>query len=104
MTRVYTKCFELLDGQTFNNLLQQMPVLVRNKILRLSLNEDRHASLFGKLLLEELMAGYGKRNFTIEDLMYTHYGKPHACNGVNFNISHSRKAVIVVGSSSRRIG
>ncbi|MEC5144116.1 4'-phosphopantetheinyl transferase superfamily protein [Chitinophaga sp. 212800010-3] len=87
----------------FSQLLQEIPGRFREKINRFRRWQDAHANLLGKLLL--LHAFKEKHcNATLNDIVYTKYGRPYIINAPDFNISHSGQMVVCAISYNGRIG
>src|SRR4030095_15325835 len=100
---LFSKYRNKLNEVDFFKYLNLFPVEIKNKILRFKRWEDRHASLYGKLLLkkglEELALDAG-----LFDLKYTQYGRPYIEHGADFNISHSTSYVVCALSTDGKIG
>lgn len=73
----------------WNDLLELMPLSLRDKISNFRFWKDQHRALFGKLLLRRALADSGYSGVDLSDLTYTSYGKPRLGPPVNFNISHA---------------
>lgn len=70
------------------NQIELVSIARREKISKLKQKKDKLLSLTAGLLLEEMLANLGIKDYTIE---CTKYGKPYLANEKNvyFNISHS---------------
>ncbi|MBL3658717.1 4'-phosphopantetheinyl transferase family protein [Fulvivirga sediminis] len=105
MTYLFFAVFDQpLEDEKFQALLRLLPVDHHEKILRYVMWQDRHASLFGKLLLQK-----GLEKFHYKSplhLEYSQYSRPYLPDFTNldFNISHTKKAVACVISDCRRVG
>jgi len=100
----YTKFQTPLGRNSFQYFLDQLPKSLHKKILNFRMWEDQHASLFGKLMLKK---GLKKLGFEGElDFEYSEYDRPRliAGNDIDFNISHTKKAVVCIVSDDRRVG
>ncbi len=66
--------------------------------------QDRHSSLFGKLLLKKGLAHFGEQPNLLHNIEVTKYGRPHLPIDIDFNISHSGSYVVCAFSQSTTIG
>lgn len=76
---------------------------MREKIARYRRWQDRHAHLFGKLLLREALKRCSGAD-TLSGLQYTSYGRPYLPGPVDFNLSHSGKYVVCAISGESNLG
>lgn len=92
-----------LNDEYFFQYLKLLPLEMGEKILRFKRWQDRHASLYGKLLLKK---GLEELQFdsSLADLKYTYYGRPYIPDFPDFNISHSNDCVVCAISTESRIG
>jgi 4'-phosphopantetheinyl transferase len=100
----YTFFSQPLSNVSFEKLLVKIPSVIREKVLRFSMWEDKHASLFGKLMLKKGLVDLG---YTDElNFEYSEYDRPRLIsnNDIDFNISHTKKAVVCIVSNDRRVG
>lgn len=81
--------------------LPQETVKAINKYMRW---QDRHASLFGKLLLREGLQHYGRLPGLADSLQFTKYNRPYLHDEIDFNISHSGAYVVCAFSESGIVG
>lgn len=66
--------------------------------------QDRHASLFGKLLLKKGLTHFGKQPDQLHNIQATRYGRPYLPIDIDFNISHSGSYVVCAFSQSTTVG
>lgn len=88
-----------LSKEKFNYFLTFINKKEKDKILEYRRYEDSLRSLYGKLMLKNIL------NLDKIQLKYNKWGKPELMNniGIHFNISHSNEWVIV-GISAKPIG
>jgi len=104
MIKVYfSRVGNKLNNDDFFKYLNFLPTVLREKILKLKKWEDRQAGLFGKLLLKKGLEDLGK-DFDLQNLKYTEYGRPYLEDYVDFNISHTTNFVACAISTEDRIG
>ncbi|NLR57656.1 4'-phosphopantetheinyl transferase superfamily protein [Chitinophaga polysaccharea] len=99
----YTTYHTPLPTARFSQLLQEIPAHFREKISRFRRWQDAHANLLGKLLLLHALKG-NHCNATLNDIVYTKYGRPYIVNAPDFNISHSSEIVVCAINCNGRIG
>jgi 4'-phosphopantetheinyl transferase len=94
-----------MEGR-FNELLELLPPLLREKNLRYKFWQDRWRNLMGKLLLLDALTSFQLPGGLLETLDYTYHGRPFFKDlpGVDFNISHSGDYVICVLATGITIG
>ncbi len=100
----YSKYEKKISQSLYKKLLNQLPLNLQeqnNKFLRW---QDRHANLFGKLLLIEGLKynGYGA-NY-LDTLRYNKYKRPYLDLNIDFNISHSGEYVICAIGNDIKLG
>lgn len=100
----FTKFQERLPERLFEFYLEQIPVPLREKTLRYIRWQDRHACLFGKLLLLHALISRGFSRNVLDTLKYNRYGRPYMDGIKDFNISHSGEYVLCAISDSGRLG
>ncbi|GAB5523081.1 MAG: hypothetical protein Roseis2KO_09530 [Roseivirga sp.] len=66
--------------------------------------QDRHSSLFGKLLLKKGLAHFGEQPNQLQNKLVTKYGRPYLPIDIDFNISHSGSYVVCAFSQSTTVG
>jgi len=66
--------------------------------------QDKHAHLFGKLLLQNALIKYGFSNNILSHLQFNDHNKPFIDDNINFNISHSGKYIVCVISREIKLG
>lgn len=102
MTSVYITAIEPISDELFNQLLQTIDSIAREKICRLKRREDQIRSLIAHALTNMILAKQLKMD--VSDLVFTvnEYGKYGvAGNQRHFNISHAGQyAVFAIGQNS----
>ncbi len=92
----------------FQKLLRKIPENLHVRILHYHKEEDRWASLLGKVLLQEGLKGFEiTKNYKLTGLRYTLFRRPYldfADLDFDFNISHSRTCVCCALNLNSRIG
>ncbi len=103
---LYTKLPENEEAGRFNELLEQLPLSLREKSLRYKFWQDRWRNLMGKLLLLDALDDFGLPGDLLDTLDYTYHGRPFFRNlpGIDFNISHSGNYVICALAREMAIG
>ena len=105
ITVLYASFDEPLSEERWQHYISQVPPDIQNKILCYHRWQDRHACLFGKLLLSEGLNLYGYSPETLNHLSYTAFGRPYLNNSsIDFNISHSGQYVVCAITEYRKIG
>lgn len=101
---LYTKYTEPLPEYKFKELLQVLPLEFQEKNSKFLRWQDRHANLFGKLLL---LTGLKKNGYDSSCLNRIHFntnGRPFLDKNIDFNISHSEEYVLCAISKTTKIG
>ncbi len=101
---LYTKFEEELSSFLFEKYLRLLPSSLQEKNLKYLRWQDRHANLFGKLLLLEGLKIYGASNNVLNELQYNEYSRPFIKGNIDINISHSGGYVICAIGKDVRIG
>ncbi|NJL59723.1 MAG: 4'-phosphopantetheinyl transferase superfamily protein [Desulfobacteraceae bacterium] len=105
ITVLYASFDEPLSEERWRYYISQVPPDIRNKILCYHRWQDRHAGLFGKLLLSEGLKRYGCSPENLNHLSYTAFGRPYINNSnLDFNISHSGQYVVCAITEHGKIG
>src|SRR5688572_21163198 len=104
ITVYFTSFSEALPQEKISLYLSQVPEVFRNKILRYRQWEDRHASLFGKLLLKEAFSATASGKYRLEDIFIDDHDKPHVKGDLFFNISHSGSYVVCAVGEKQMLG
>lgn len=100
----YYKLQQQLTPQSFNALLQTLPVFLQDKILNFRNWQDRERSLAGNILLMMGLQALGLTTVSLDNINYTKYQKPYLDNEVSFNISHSGGYIICAVSITNEVG
>ncbi len=99
----YCVSYERLDDDSFNCLLDKLPVFFQSQILKFRKWEDRQRSLLAKVLLTEglkiLNVGY-----SLDQLKYTELKRPYFNDLIDFNISHSGEYILCGISVNNKLG
>ncbi|OQP61106.1 hypothetical protein A3860_05145 [Niastella vici] len=66
--------------------------------------QDKHAHLFGKILLQNALIKYGFSNNILNNLRFNDHNKPFIDDNINFNISHSGKYIVCAISREIKLG
>src|SRR6185503_15641811 len=90
----YTFFEEKIPDDLFQEKLNILPPIFRERVSKFWKWQDAYASLFGKFLLLEGFKNFGI-SACLSDLRFTKYGKPYLSDSsVCFNISHSGNCVV----------
>lgn len=100
----FAKYEEQLSDQMWDKYIQLMPKSLQLKNSKFRRWQDRHANLFGKLLL---IKGLNKNGFDVSqlrNLRYNEFGRPRLEEGFDFNISHAGHYVVCAIANGIRLG
>lgn len=100
----YTKFEEKLKSSIINKYLGLLPDTLQKKNLKYRRWQDRHAHLFGKLLLLEGFKRYGFFDNVLSKLQFNEYSRPYIEGNIDFNISHSGIYVICAIGKEIKVG
>lgn len=86
---------------SFNELIEQLPIVIQNRILRKKQQKKRESSLLGYSLLQRALIQYFDTN--LDAITFLSSGKPIfklANQFISFNISHSNNLVgLIIGKT-----
>lgn len=91
--------------ESFEELLEQLPIVIQNRILKKKQQKKRESSLLGYTLLQRALIQYF--DTTLEAIRFLSSGKPIldlANQSLSFNISHSKSLVGVVIGEGNNLG
>ncbi|MDP8228348.1 MAG: 4'-phosphopantetheinyl transferase superfamily protein [Candidatus Electryoneaceae bacterium] len=101
---LYTHFDKPLSLSDWNKLLFRLPENLHGAINRFVRWQDRHSSLFGKLLLLEGLKLYGLPPDKLKAIKFNRYKRPYLVGDFDFNISHSGEYVVCGVSDEGDIG
>jgi len=102
--RIYSTSYPApVPAGIWQPLLAQLPPDQQQKVHNYRRWQDAHACLFGKHLLLGALQAEGRPG-TLQDLLYTSYGRPYLSKGPDFNISHSGTRVVCILGSRAGVG
>jgi len=101
---LYVSFNKKLPEDIWHRHLHRLPRTIQNKIRRYVRWQDRHAGLFGKLLLLEGLRDYGYPRSCLESLLQNEFGRPFLNSEIDFNISHSEEYAVCAISDKGRVG
>src|ERR1044072_4992363 len=81
-----------------------MPEPLQEKNLKYLRWQDRHAHLFGKMLLGEALQKFGLDSTCLHTLQYNEYDRPYIPGDIDFNISHAGEYVLCAIGRNVRLG
>ncbi len=102
MITIYYSNTDQLSDSLFETFLSALPEDIQRDITRYKFMNDRKLKLLGRLLIQY----YHYINnilYHVSDIQYSDMGKPFLEQGINFNITHSEK-IVMVGFSDKIIG
>ncbi|MFT6841720.1 MAG: 4'-phosphopantetheinyl transferase [Psychroserpens sp.] len=88
----------------FKELLNVLPLELQEKNSKFLRWQDRHANLFGKLLLLAGLKKYGYDSSCLKKIQFNANGRPFLDTNIDFNISHSGEYVLCAFSKTTKIG
>jgi 4'-phosphopantetheinyl transferase len=100
----FTRIMVELLPSVYNKYLGKIPLFLQEKNLRFRKWNDRHANLFGKLLLIEALQKYGYDADCLSHLTFNQYNRPFLFPEIDFNISHSGELVVCAIAKGIRLG
>ncbi|WP_109299255.1 4'-phosphopantetheinyl transferase superfamily protein [Aquimarina sp. AU474] len=100
----YSEFNEPLSNEYWSVYLNMLTDDLRKKALSYNRWQDRHAYVFGKLLLLQGLSMHGFDKDVFSQIKYTKYGKPFLEGNINFNISHSAKRVVCAVGENVQLG
>lgn len=101
---LYTYIAHQLQDDRYQYYLNQLPDKLQDGNRRFHRWEDRHANLFGKILLLKGLEAYGYAADCLHRLQYNQYGRPALSPEIDFNISHSGAYVVCAIAKGMRLG
>lgn len=107
MARI-TILYSVIDGalspRRWDSLMTLVPPEQGRRIERFMQWRDRHAALFGRLLLREGLMGLGFPGDCLKNLQATAFGRPFLPGVIDFNISHSHDWALCALAETGRVG
>jgi 4'-phosphopantetheinyl transferase len=105
MIKIYCYQFDSqLSDKEWGIYCGQLPNETQQKVLRYHRWQDRHAALFGRLLLKQALMESGYPSSCLESLKFDSYNRPSIDVHIDFNISHSEAYVLCAISKRGRLG
>jgi 4'-phosphopantetheinyl transferase len=92
-----------VTGPDFRVLLNALPRSMREAPMKFTRWQNAHASLLGKHLLK-LALRQQEWSASLDDLLYSSYGRPYLPDGPDFNIAHSGNRVVCIIAGQGKIG
>ena len=100
----YSRFNEKLSDQDWNMYFHSLPEAIKKRINRCQRWQDRHAVLFGRLLLLECLKKYGYPSDSLHNILFDRYGRPYLYHNIDFNISHSGEYVVCSITDEGKVG
>ena len=105
MIKIYCYQFDSpLPDEQWSIYCNLLPNETLRKILRYHRWQDRHAALFGRLLLKQALVEAGYTSSCLASLTFDSYNRPSIDSNIDFNISHSEAYVLCTISKKGRVG
>jgi len=101
---LYTSFTSPLEEQTYVNYVSTLPESMKEKNSRYIRWQDKHAHLFGKLLLLKGLQMFTYDNEVLKEICYNEYNRPFLNDGIDFNISHSAQYVVCAIAKDLKLG
>lgn len=95
---------EMLSPENWRKYIQLLPPEQREANNKYRQWQDRHAHLFGRLLLRKALIDQGFPDDVLCRLQKTAHGRPFVSEDIDFNISHSGAYVVCAVTDSGRVG
>lgn len=96
---------EPLQQRDFSDYLSLLSLELRERNSRYLRWQNRHAHLFGRLLLAEALRTFGIEGDIWENIVYNDYKRPYlTLSDYDFNISHSGDYVVCAIAKNVRLG
>ncbi len=102
MITIYYSNIDKLSDSLFETFLSSLPEAIQESIMRFKFMKDRKLKLLGRLLIK-YYHHINNISYHVSDIQFTDKGKPYLEQGIEFNISHSGK-IVMVGFSDYKIG
>lgn len=93
-----------LKPDAYRNYLAQLPRQLQEINKKYQFWNNRHAHLFGKLMLKDAIQKISNNTHTLKDLKYSKYKRPYISSEFDFNISHSGNKVLLAFSAATKVG
>lgn len=100
----YCTIQEELTSQCWEDYFSLLPLAEQDKNMRFRRWEDRHAHLFGRLLLRQGLLHYGYKENILEDIQLNPYNRPFLHDEIDFSISHSGEYVTCAIGQDIKLG
>lgn len=100
----YARFEEQLPEDLWSAYMHYLPKEMQERNQRYRRWQDRHAHLFGKLLLYLGLQPYGYNRSVLSELRYNKQNRPFIDGETDFNISHSGEFVICAVARKVRLG
>ena len=100
----YTRIKEEMPPSVYSKYLGRIPAPLQKRNLRFIRWQDRHANLFGKILLIEALQKYGYDASCLNQLTFDQYNRPFLFPEIDFNISHSGEMVVCAIGAGIKLG
>jgi 4'-phosphopantetheinyl transferase len=100
----YARFQEQLPDEQWSDYMSYLPKKMQEQNQRYRRWQDRHAHLFGKLLLCLSLQSYGYDRTVLSQLLYNKQNRPFIAGETDFNISHSGEFVICAVARKVRLG
>ncbi|MEQ8474589.1 MAG: 4'-phosphopantetheinyl transferase superfamily protein [Fulvivirga sp.] len=100
----YSKINQILPMKRYRDYLNMLPLKMIEKNKRYVRWQDKHAHLYGKLLLLEGLKSYNLQHDILRKVKYNSYNRPYLPGKIDFNISHSGKYVVCALGVNVRLG
>ncbi len=99
----YASFKEQLPGKMWDTYLQLLPKVLQEKNNKFRRWQDRHANLYGKLLLMKGMMD-NFETYDLSEISYNDFGRPSLSENFDFNISHAGHYVVCAMAKGIRLG
>jgi 4'-phosphopantetheinyl transferase len=99
-----TRIPKFIPKVDFNRLLDTMPLIMQEEILKYKKEEDQLTRLFSKILLATAIQKHASNDFSIFNLKYDSESRPFIAEEIDFNISHSGNWVGCCFTVGHRVG
>ncbi len=96
---------ELWTRETYATALALLPPVLTERITAYQDERDKQNRLCSKLMLQDMLSEFPSgMNLSLNNLHYTHSGRPKLSSDLDINISHSGNLVVCIAALHKKVG